>query len=97
MRRRLDITLRAVRALQQDPAAPAAAVQDRVLSGGVAGTSSQRYSVNAMDGEAEFLEGKLRVLYQVGPACCERGAGNVSSLDRCDRCMRLGSMTASSS
>jgi hypothetical protein len=60
MRRRLDLALRALRALKDDPAAGAAAVQERVLAGG-----GPRYSINALDGEAAFLGARLEAMHLV--------------------------------
>lgn len=74
MQRRLDMALRALRALREDPAAPPGAVQEKVLlETGAAGAglgvggsgSSRRYSVNVLDREAEFLEKRLLALHQV--------------------------------
>lgn len=65
MYRRLDVAVRALRALQADPTAPAEAVQDKILSGSVHGVSKEQYSINVLDGEAEFLYGRLMALHQV--------------------------------
>lgn len=65
MARRLDLTLRALRALRDDGAAPAVAIQERVLLGGVHGVSAARYSINVLDGEARFLHTRLTALHRV--------------------------------
>jgi hypothetical protein len=72
MVRRVDLSLRVLRVLRQDPAASADAAQDRVLSGAVPGTSGLRYSLNALDAESGFLARRLTALHEVR---ADRGSG----------------------
>lgn len=80
MQRRLDVALRALRVLRDEPGAPADAAQERVLLGRVAGTTGRRFSVNVLDGEAEFLAGLLASLHQAGAFSTAEGAAGPGPL-----------------
>jgi hypothetical protein len=81
MRRRLDIMLRALRCLREEPGAAPAAAQDKILSGAAPGTTAARYSINALDGEAAFLTRQLEAMHKVrqgGLACAGSLRGGVT-------------------
>ena len=62
---KLDLALRTARVLVDDPMAPVATVQERILSGNTAGTSSVPLKQEVLEAEAGFLALQLQALQQV--------------------------------
>jgi hypothetical protein len=62
---KLDLALRTARVLVDDPMAPVATVQERILSGNTAGTSNVPLKQEVLEAEAGFLALQLQALQQV--------------------------------